>query len=503
MVLGKKMLLLAAFCGLAWGQTGLTTIQDTLFKADGTLFNGSLTIQWSTFDANNIGTIVQQSKTVTVVNGNLLVQLVPNATAQPPANVYTVQYQSDGREQFAETWTVPVSTLPLKVAEVRTGSQVSSGAAGGSISSGSPIPESSVVGLQADLAQRPLKGAGFGTNAVAMVDDNGMIETAVGRSGRVRICGWNHRALRPADLLGRRSSGRRDRWREQHVHPRQYAARIEPDAVPQRPLHDANYDYTLTGSAIQFAAGATPQPGDTLTASYRVDTSAGGNITALTVTGGSIHTAGRAGDLQRGRHQHAARPPGPPSVDAIYRPPACIPAIGSRCGSPSPIGHGLGVQSSGELGQHDDPRQNRRLAGRRGGRAGGRRHHRCGRAGQHRELGHGDAVPAGNLEFAGAIGTRSGLPRRAFNGRTGQRHADQLHRTALSRQLKLQAEIPVGRRSCFVCRSLPPGDLLFGNRHLGCQPEPDDRFRRNDCPPVSARDPCRWRSAGHPKSSGS
>src|SRR5580698_7891044 len=80
MALGRKMLLLAAFCGLAWGQTGLTTIQDTLFQADGTLFNGTLTIQWSTFDATNIGTIVQQSTSVAVVNGNLLVRLAPDNT---------------------------------------------------------------------------------------------------------------------------------------------------------------------------------------------------------------------------------------------------------------------------------------------------------------------------------------------------------------------------------------------------------------------------------------
>ena len=77
MALGKKMLLLAAFCGLAWGQTGLTTIQDTLFKADGTRFNGTLTIQWVTFDVNNVGTVVQQSTSVAVVNGNLQVQLAP------------------------------------------------------------------------------------------------------------------------------------------------------------------------------------------------------------------------------------------------------------------------------------------------------------------------------------------------------------------------------------------------------------------------------------------
>src|SRR5579871_5094610 len=152
----KRTLLLGLYCGLAYGQTGLTTIQDTLFRADGTLFNGSLTIQWSTFDTNNIGTIVQQSESVQVVNGNLLVQLVPNATAVPPANVYTVHYQSDGREQFAETWTVPSSAVPLRVAQVRIGSQAVTitGGANGSVSN----TESSVIGLQADLAQRPTKG---------------------------------------------------------------------------------------------------------------------------------------------------------------------------------------------------------------------------------------------------------------------------------------------------------------------------------------------------------
>jgi len=105
MQLCRKTLALAALCGLAFiqagqAQTGLTTIQDTLFEADGTRFSGTLTIQWSTFDAVNIGTIVQQSRTVSVINGNLLVQLTPNAGAPSPANIYTVHYQSDGDQQF-------------------------------------------------------------------------------------------------------------------------------------------------------------------------------------------------------------------------------------------------------------------------------------------------------------------------------------------------------------------------------------------------------------------
>lgn len=296
MALRWKILLLAALSGLASGQnqTGLTTIQDTLFKADGTLFNGSLTIQWSTFDANNIGTVVQQSETVPVVNGNLLLQLVPNATAPPPADVYTVQYQSDGRQQFAETWTVPASTTPLKVAQVRVSSQVivptgNTGTTGGAGSSG-PIAESSVIGLQADLSQRPMKGAGFGTNAVAIVDDNGMIETTVGDPGDcVFIDGTTGPCGQPtysdAEVPGGTIDGMNSTF------TLAYTPLGSSLALFLNGLYlTANSDYTLNGQTVQFM-GPVPQPGDTLIANYRVDTSAGGNINSLIVPGGAIHTA--------------------------------------------------------------------------------------------------------------------------------------------------------------------------------------------------------------------
>ncbi len=294
MALGKKMLLLAAFCGLAWGQTpGLTTIQDKLFKADGTLFNGTLTIQWSTFDMTNVGTIVQQSTSVAVVNGNLLVQLAPDATAAPPANVYTVQYQSDGREQFAETWTVPASSVPLTVAAVRTGTQAASGGGTGSGSSGNQttITESSVVGLVADLGQRPLKGVGFGTNAVAIVDDNGMIETAAGDPGEcVFVDGTTGPCVQPtfadAETPGGIVDGTNNTFTLAYT-PLGSSLMLFRNGLYMTP----NFDYTLTGSTFQFSTGAVPQPGDTLTGSYRVDTSAGGDIAPFTAPGSPvIHT---------------------------------------------------------------------------------------------------------------------------------------------------------------------------------------------------------------------
>lgn len=292
MALGKKMLLLAAFCGLAWGQT-LTTIQDTLFRADGTRFNGTLTIQWSTFDAANLGTVVQQSRTVGVVNGNLLVELAPNATQEPPANVYTVQYQSDGREQFTETWTVPVSATPLRVSAVRTGAQATTGGSSGTGSTGNstPILESTVVGLQADLAQRPLKGVGYGTNAVAMVDDNGFIETVAGGVGDCVFvdgtsgpCG--QATYSDAETPGGTLDGVNNTLTLAYT-PLGQSLMMFRNGLYQT----VSVDYTLTGSTVQFLAGATPQPGDTMTASYRVDTSGGGNTVPLAVPGGVLRAA--------------------------------------------------------------------------------------------------------------------------------------------------------------------------------------------------------------------
>ncbi|MDP9053079.1 MAG: hypothetical protein M3N93_02060 [Acidobacteriota bacterium] len=298
MALGKKMLLLAAFCGIAWGQTGLTTIQDTLFKADGTRFSGTLAIHWNTFDTTNPGTIVQQSTTVSVVNGNLQLSLAPNAGAQPPANVYTVQYQSDGREQFAETWTVPVSTAHLPVSSVRTGTLSTSGIGAGQTGGSTSIPESSVIGLQADLAQRPLKGVGFGTDAVAVVNDNGQIETVVGDVGDcVFVDGTAGPCAPPvfadAETPGGIVDGANNTLTLQNT-PLGSSLMLFRNGLYMTP----NFDYTLSGSTLHFVAGAVPQAGDTLTASYRVDTSAGGYISLVTPGGGvAAMRTGAAGQV--------------------------------------------------------------------------------------------------------------------------------------------------------------------------------------------------------------
>ena len=235
--------------------------------------HGTLTIHWSTFDASQLRHHRAAEQERTDVNGNLQVQLVPNAGAQAPANIYTVHYQSDGASSSAETWTVPPSTQALRVAEVRTG--MIDRQSGGTRATRRRSWNPAVIRSCGGSRQRPIKGPGFGTGSVAVINQNGQIETAVGNMGDcVYVDGT--RALRRAgcDLLRRGDAGGTGGWREHYVHADRIRPAVEPDAVSQRSVYESGgFDYTLTGSTHPFLPGAAAAA-DTLVATYRIDPSA-------------------------------------------------------------------------------------------------------------------------------------------------------------------------------------------------------------------------------------
>jgi len=279
LTLSAAAILLPVLCGIASGQNPLTTIQDTLFNADGARYNGTLIIRWSTFDTQNPGTIIQQSKTVQVVNGNLLVQLAPNNTAQPPANLYNVFYHSDGNQQYTETWTVPPSATPMKVAQVRTGGGVNSGGGDGSAGGLTGTPESTITNLVSDLNARPIKGPGFGTGAVAMVNQDGQIETVIGNLGDcVFVDGTTGPCTAgltlPSFVNGEAPSGQINGLNATFTlanSPATSSLLLFRNGL----LLKMGVDYTLNGSTIQFAASSIPQLNDTLSAQYRIDPGTG------------------------------------------------------------------------------------------------------------------------------------------------------------------------------------------------------------------------------------
>jgi hypothetical protein len=203
------------------------------------------------------------------VDGNLYVQLVPTVGAAPAA-FYTVQYYASGKTQFTETWSVPESAEKLRVRDVRTSGPLWPGGIGQI----TQIQESDVVGLAADLAARPLKGPGYTPGRAALINDSGEIEAAAGSPGDcVRVdgssgpCGAGGSPLIFVDL--ETPSGVVDGSNSNFLTS---AAPAPPSSLllfRNGILQKSGFDFTLSGSTIHFLAGAIPQPGDTLLASYR------------------------------------------------------------------------------------------------------------------------------------------------------------------------------------------------------------------------------------------
>ena len=112
----------AGFVACAGAQSGpaLTTIQDTVYRADGTPAQGTLVITWPAFSTAAGQAVAAGENTVTLgTAGALDVQLAANAGATPANTLYTVVYQLDDGTKKTEYWMVG-TTSPATIAQVRT-----------------------------------------------------------------------------------------------------------------------------------------------------------------------------------------------------------------------------------------------------------------------------------------------------------------------------------------------------------------------------------------------
>ena len=243
----------------------LTTIQDVLYKADGTRFHGTVTISWSSFEAIDRSAIQQQTTTVTVVNGNLQIQLVPTTTASPAA-FYTVVYNSDGLVQFQETWAVPSSVQPLRVRDVR----VATAGGVGADTVTTTVQESDIIGLLSDLGARPLKGPAYAAGRVAFVNSTGAMETVVGSpTDCVRVdgssgpCGGVQPNFVDADAPAGLVDGANTAFTLSGVPSPTASLTVYRNGMLQK----AGQDFALAGNQINFVAAASsfrlrrPNPG--------------------------------------------------------------------------------------------------------------------------------------------------------------------------------------------------------------------------------------------------
>jgi hypothetical protein len=276
--------LCALACFSAWAAPPLTTVQDILYKADGQRFNGIATIEWSTFEAFDSSTIAAHSLTLRIVDGVLRVRLVPTANSRP-ATYYTVRYNSDGKTQFTETWTVASSVTPLRLRDVRTiapGLQIGAETA--------PLQISDITGLTEALEARPVAGPDYSPSRAVVIGATGMLEAADGEPGDcLRVngtsgpCGSDGSTAAVGFVDNETPGGTLDGLNTVFTLAAAPAPASSLVLYRNGLLQKSGVDYTLDGSTVTFLTAATPQSGDLLLASYRLSSAGPGAVSAAQV----------------------------------------------------------------------------------------------------------------------------------------------------------------------------------------------------------------------------
>jgi trimeric autotransporter adhesin len=104
---------------MAVAEGGPATTRDTVFRADGTPASGSVLISWPAFTTSDAKPVAAGTKSVTVGSGgSMVVDLVPNAGANPAGSYYQVVFQLDSIVR-TEFWLVG-TTSPTTISAVRT-----------------------------------------------------------------------------------------------------------------------------------------------------------------------------------------------------------------------------------------------------------------------------------------------------------------------------------------------------------------------------------------------
>ena len=284
-----------AFLSIGLAAPPLTPIQDVLYKADGTPFNGVVTIDWKTFEAADASLIARNRLTRRIVNGLLSIRLVPTTTAGNAA-YYSVKYASSGSTSFTEAWAVRPSSQPLRVSDVRIPDPLLGPLTASEAGVGEPIPIDQVSGLRGELDIRPRQGVGFMVDRVAVIASNGELAGAIGSlADCVRVDGT-------AGPCGTGSGGGTPGF----VDPETPAGTVNGSNVTfvlsQAPnpaaslllyrnglLQKQSLDYTLSADTIAFASPSVPQPGDILLGSFRTSAATGFSFVDSEVPTGAVN----------------------------------------------------------------------------------------------------------------------------------------------------------------------------------------------------------------------
>lgn len=276
-----RWLLCAAFIvGSRLGATpALSIVADTLFRANGTRFNGDVTISWPSFEAADMSNVAAETMQIEISNGNLYVQLVPTTNAITPA-IYTVVYTDQDGNQYTEAWAVPPSIVSLRVSDVRV---VPGAITGSAPAADTSIAISAITGLQNALNIRPISGTAFAVSRAAVIDSTGAIDGAVGNltdclhvDGTSGACGSGTSGITGTFVDGEVPSGTVNSSNATFT-----LANIPNPSTSLALFRNGlllvqGVDYTLSNSTITFASAEIPQTSDLLLANYRMSVSVPG-----------------------------------------------------------------------------------------------------------------------------------------------------------------------------------------------------------------------------------
>lgn len=267
----------------------LTTIQDVIYKADGTPFAGVAYIDWKSFQAANQVPIATQSLTVAIVDGNLRVRLVPTTNASAGA-YYSVRYHSEGRLRFTENWAVPPSSQTINLAAVRMAIGQQTGGGGTLPPAGVSITD--VTGLSDELAARPVRGLGYANNRTIRTGSTGALEAVTGNlTDCVRVDGTST----ACGSAGGGSTGPGFVDQETPTGATDGSNTVFALSATPSPANSLQVwvnglalvqgtDYSLSANSITMLTATTPRSGDSIRASYR--TASASNPTAA--AGGAL-----------------------------------------------------------------------------------------------------------------------------------------------------------------------------------------------------------------------
>ncbi len=281
---GRLLEVCIPFCFLLLGYRAtaappppLTTIQDELYRADGTKYSGFVDIEWNSFEAGNGAQIAKQTMRLRLFNGLLRVQLTPTTNATPAA-FYKVTYLSDGKSLFTETWNVPASAEVLRVRDVRASQPGSVVGGGGQTGGLENITIADVQGLQAALNERPRAGGALVPGRTAMINALGELETVSGSDadcvhvdGSADLCGGASSTslgaqFRDGETPSGAVNGTNATFTLSYVPNPAGSLLLYKNGLLQK----AGTDFTLSSQTVTFLAGAIPQTGDILVAVYRM-----------------------------------------------------------------------------------------------------------------------------------------------------------------------------------------------------------------------------------------